>query len=85
MASYAAKIAASEPVQRAIEVRAMVELVNYDLRDTLTDCINDSMRPDVKELLTTLAQDVLKLKIQIIDCADALNLLPVDCHEPSPD
>lgn len=65
-----------EPIQRAIEVRNLIELVNIDLRDSLDDMIGDSVRCDVKQLLTDLADSVTDLKVKIERTADRINELP---------
>ena len=65
-----------EHLLQAAIVRDLVITLDEELQAQIHDSLGDSFRPDVKQILTDLGQDILALKVQIISAADKLASLP---------
>ena len=65
-----------ETLQRKRDVENMVELLDWDLQLGIEDAINDSVRPDVRELLAELAQSIALLRGDLLATGEKLKALP---------
>jgi hypothetical protein len=65
-----------EPKDRSREVFNMVELLDWDFQRGIEDCLNDSTRCDVKQLLSELELSIDRLRQDIIATSQKLASLP---------
>ena len=65
-----------EPLQRAKDLENMVELLEWDLQLGIEDTLNDSLRPDVKQLLSEVEQSIGQLRRDILATVEKLAKLP---------
>jgi hypothetical protein len=67
-----------EALDRAIELKDLVSELEYIVLNQLDDMLGDSSDSQVIEVLESCKRHVLKVKLELIACAEELNALTED-------